>query len=43
MRVISERLGHASMAMKMDKYGYLFPNAHDEAAGAIDAALRAAM
>ena len=42
-KVISERLGHASISITLDKYGHLFPGSQDEAAAKIDAALRAAM
>lgn len=42
-KVISERLGHASIAITLDRYGHLFPNSQDEAAAKIDAVIRAAM
>ncbi len=42
-KVISERLGHASITITLDRYGHLFPNSQDEAAAKIDAAIRAAM
>lgn len=42
-KVISERLGHASISITLDRYGHLFPGSQDQAAAAIDAMLRAAM
>lgn len=42
-KVISERLGHASISITLDKYGHLFPGSQDEAAAKIDAIIRAAM
>lgn len=36
-KVISERLGHASIKLTMDTYGHLFPGADREAASHIDA------
>lgn len=31
-KVISERLGHASISITLDRYGHLFPGSQDEAA-----------
>ena len=42
-KVISERLGHSSIVITLDRYGHLFPGSQDQAAAAIDAMLRASM
>jgi integrase len=42
-KVISERLGHSSIKITLDRYSHLFPGAQDEAAAAIDAILRASV
>jgi integrase len=39
-KVVSERLGHASVQITLDTYSHLLPNLQREAATAIDAALR---
>ena len=36
MKVISERLGHASIKITMDTYGYLMPGMQEQAAQALD-------
>jgi hypothetical protein len=40
--VVSELAGHASIAITLDRYGYLFPAALDGAAGAFAAYLERA-
>jgi len=39
VKVVSERLGHASVAFTLDTYGHLLPGMQEEAAGLIDEAL----
>ena len=39
-RIIAERLGHSSTQLVDDLYGHLFSNAQDDAAAAVDSALR---
>jgi integrase len=39
-RIIAERLGHSSTQLVDDLYGHLYPNAQDDTAAAVDAALR---
>jgi integrase len=39
VKVLSERLGHASVSFTMDVYGHLLPGMQEKAAEAIDAAL----
>jgi integrase len=36
IKVISERLGHASVAITMDTYGHLLPNMQSDAAELMD-------
>jgi integrase len=43
VKVISERLGHASIAITLDVYGHVMPSMQEEAAEKIDAGLRAAL
>ena len=43
VKVISGRLGHASVVITMDRYGHLFPDSQNEAAMAIDAMLKTVM
>jgi integrase len=38
-KALSEFLGHASVAITLDRYGHLMPGAHGEAAGLLDAYL----
>ena len=40
-KVVSERLGHASVATTMDIYSHVLPDMQEKAAQAIDAALGA--
>jgi integrase len=42
-KIVQERLGHSSIAITMDIYSHLMPNMQNEAAIAVDAALRAAI
>jgi integrase len=42
-KVVQERLGHSSIAITMDIYSHLMPNMQNEAAMAVDGALRAAI
>jgi integrase len=42
-KIVQERLGHSSIAITMDIYSHLMPNMQDEAAMAVDGALRAAI
>lgn len=42
MKLVSERLGHAKIAMTMDTYAHLLPAMDSEAAARFDASLRAA-
>lgn len=42
-KVVQERLGHSSIAITMDIYSHLLPNMQEEAAAAVDAALRRAL
>ena len=39
LRVIADRLGHSTTQLAADTYGHLYPDAQDEAAVAIDAAI----
>ncbi len=39
IKVVSERLGHSSVAFTMDVYGHLMPGMQEQAALAIDSAL----
>jgi integrase len=41
-KIVQERLGHSSIAITMDIYSHLMPNMQADAAGKIDAALKAA-
>ena len=41
-KVVSERLGHASVSITLDTYSHVAPNMQQEAAEKIDAGLRAA-
>jgi integrase len=43
VKVVSERLGHANVAMTLNTYAHLFSGADQQAAGKIDAILRAAI
>jgi integrase len=40
-KALSEFLGHASIAITLDRYGHLMPGAHGEAASLLDAYLGA--
>jgi integrase len=42
-KVVQERLGHSSIAITLDIYSHLLPNMQNEAAAAVDGALRAAI
>ena len=42
-KVVSERLGHASISMTLDTYSHIMPGMQEEAAEKIDAGLRAAL
>lgn len=42
-KIVQERLGHSSVAITMDIYSHLMPNMQQEAAGSVDAVLRAAI
>jgi len=42
-KVVSERLGHASIAITLDTYSHVMPGMQEEAAEKIDAGLRAAL
>jgi len=41
-KVVSERLGHASIGMTPDTYSHVMPGMQEEVAGKTDAELRAA-
>ena len=43
VKVISERLGHASIGITLDTYSHVMPGMQEEAAEKIDAGLRAAL
>jgi len=43
VKVISERLGHASISITLDTYSHVMPGMQEEAAEKIDAGLRAAL
>jgi len=43
IKVISERLGHASISITLDTYSHVMPGMQEEAAEKIDAGLRAAL
>ena len=43
VKVISERLGHASIGITLDTYSHVMPGMQEEAAAKIDAGLRAAL
>ena len=42
-KIVQERLGHANIATTMDLYTHVMPGMQDEAAGRVNAALRAAI
>lgn len=42
-KIVQERLGHSSIAITLDIYSHLMPNMQEEAAAAVDVALRAAL
>jgi integrase len=42
-KIVSERLGHSTIALTLDTYSHVLPTMQDEAAALIDASLRAAM
>ena len=42
-KIVQERLGHSSIAITMDIYSHLMPNMQEDAAAAVDGALRAAI
>ena len=42
-KVVSERLGHASIAITLDTYSHVMPGMQEEAAERIDAGMRAAL
>ena len=42
-KVVSERLGHATIAITLDTYSHLLPGLQEEAARRVDAALRDAL
>jgi len=42
-KVVSERLGHASIGITLDTYSHVRPGMQEEAADKIDAGLRAAL
>ncbi len=42
-KVVSERLGHASIGITLDAYGHVMPSMQEEAAEKIDAGMRAAL
>jgi integrase len=42
-KVVQERLGHSGIAITMDIYSHLMPNMQEDAAAAVDGALRAAI
>ena len=42
-KVVSERLGHATVSITLDTYSHAIPNMQQEAAEKIDEALRAAL
>jgi integrase len=41
-KMIQEMLGHSSITITLDRYGHLFPSAHEALASALDAAFVAA-
>ena len=43
LRVVSERAGHSSIVMTLDKYGHVVPDMQQNAAEVIDAQLREAL
>jgi len=43
VKVVSERLGHASVGITLDVYSHVIPALQEEAAEKIDAGLRAAL
>jgi len=42
-KVVSERLGHSTVALTLDVYSHVMPSMQDDAARALDATLRAAI
>ena len=42
-KVVSERLGHASISITLDTYSHVMPGMQEEAAEKIDARLRKAL
>ena len=42
-KVVSERLGHASIGITLDTHSHVMPGMREEAAEKIDAGLRAAL
>ena len=43
IKVVSERAGHSSIVMTLDKYGHVVPDMQQNAAEVIDAQLREAL
>ena len=39
-KVVSERLGHATIDITLDTYSHVLPDLHEEAAAAMDQVLR---
>jgi integrase len=42
-KIVSERLGHATVSITLDLYSHVLPGMQEDAANKADAALRAAM
>jgi len=42
-KIVFERPGHSTIVITLDTYSHVLPGLQDEAAGKVDAALRAAM
>ena len=42
-KIVSERLGHATISITLDTYSHVLPGMQEDAARRVDAALRAAM
>jgi integrase len=43
IKIVSERLGHATVAITLDRYSHLLPGMQEDAALRIDGVLRAAL
>ena len=43
VKIVSERLGHSTIALTLDTYSHVLPGMQEDAAARVDAALRTAL